>query len=319
MKKVFALLLALMLVLMAGCQTASPAETPDPADDPLKGIVDKFTDAAKPTPTAKPLPKPTPEPTSEPTPEPTPEPAATPAPMPTTAPVQPKPETVTVYLLEKTEILDTGYKQFSYDSNYNIHACDGFTMDDDFWFSIYFVEKDKNGMAYMLWEEWADGSGKTFLVTYGEDGRLQEAIYERSNYSGVQCTYDDKGRLSEMSDYSDGILQSTAYYVYRGDELWQLWCEDPYGNHLYDCRVEDGVILETVYYTSDGGYSHSYMYEYDANGNLVCENFMSAEEGSFTQKVHHYKAVEVDAARAQYLLRQQEQLTTIVFKYLGVG
>jgi len=122
-----------------------------------------------------------------------------------------------------------------------------------------------------------------------------------------------------MSDYSDGILQSTAYYVYRGDELWQLWCEDPYGNHLYDCRVEDGVILETVYYTSDGGYSHSYMYEYDANGNLVCENFMSAEEGSFTQKVHHYKAVEVDAARAQYLLRQQEQLATIVFKYLGVG
>ena len=68
------------------------------------------------------------------------------------------------------------------------------------------------------------------------------------------------------------------------------------------------MIIEKVGYSSDD--SFSYRYEYDANGNLVKERMLYEGE-LIPVTTYIYKAVEVSANRAQYLLEQQKYLTSI--------
>lgn len=291
MKRILAAVLALCL-LLCGCDLLKPEETGSGGLS-LKGAADKFganaTDAA---------------------PDATTDVATEPAPKPT----QPKPDKVTVYLLAESAMMDVGHSEFIYDENHNISKCVSYDLDSQTLYSIDFVEKDANGMAKMLWETWNDGSGNVMVVTYGSDGRWQEGKYDEGSFTGTQCSYDDNGRLTEMREYADGVLQSTEYREYKDGVLFRLWCETPQGDHLYDCRVENGVILEKAVNGPYGAYS--YFYAHDDQGNLIEEVFSEAGE-SFVRETHKYKAVEVSYERAQYLLKQQEQLRNIVFRYLG--
>ena len=107
-----------------------------------------------------------------------------------------------------------------------------------------------------------------------------------------------------------GILSSrdTVYYEYNGDELCRVYSEDPEGNHTYDCRVENGIIVEKSFSQEAGGYT--YFYEYDENGNLIKETALLDGE-LIPIQTHTYRAVEVDADRAMYLLEQQKYLLSI--------
>ena len=290
MKRILAVTLIVCL-LLCGCQLGDliPAE---PATEPSQ--TQTPTEASTEAPTETPTEAPTETPTEAPT-----------------EPVQAQPEKVTVYLLEKAVYFDSGHTEYSYDKNYNIDEYETVSLEGDWIATVYFREKDKNGMPNMIWEELAGSDdGSVHLVKYSEGGKMTEDQYDSNTnpYSGYQYEYDQKGNLVEKREYYDGILQSTVIYEYQGSKLFRAYCEDPQGNHIYDYRVENGVIIEKVGYSSDG--SFSYRYEYDANGNLVKESMLYEGE-LIPVTTYIYKAVEVSANRAQYLLEQQKYLTSI--------
>ena len=230
--------------------------------------------------------------------------AATEAP---TQPTQAQPETVTVYLLTETFFCDNGRSEFIYDENYNIDIRKDYDIENNYLGRVNYIEKDKNGMPCMIWEE--TRTDNVYNLTYFEDGKLKEELVNvnESNFTGWQYEYDQKGDMTAKREYYEGILQSTLIFEYNGEELIRAYCEDPQGNHLYDCRVENGVIIEKVVYSTDSMEGCSYRYEYDGNGNLTAEYFLFDGE-LMPNMTYSYKAVEVDAARAQYLLLQQAYL-----------
>lgn len=209
---------------------------------------------------------------------------------------------VMVYLVERTDYYDSGYVTYNYDEDYNIVSYDVFTIENDLMYSTVFSEHDAHGMPckYTQYED-------NWTIVWFEDGKIKEEQIE-DNYSGYQYAYDQKGDLIEKRGYYEGILQDTVCYEYNGEELFRVYCVDPEGNHTYDCRVENGVIIEKVYY--DPAASYSYFYEYDENGNWIAESFLY--DGELTpSSVHSYVAVEVDADRATYLLEQQKYIVSI--------
>jgi len=247
-------------------------------------------------------------PPTEPATQPTTEPAieSTPITEPTTEPTQPVAEKVTVCLLKKTTYFDSGHVEYTYDENYNIDAYKVFTIENAPMYNVFFEQKDANGMAGMVRTRWADGMGDdTRTLVYSADGKLQEEKMTGSNFSGFQFAYDQLGNRTEKREYYDGILESVVYYAYDGRQLTEAFCEDREGNKKFQCKVENGRIVEQTCFDSESEYG--YRYEYDENGNLIEATYYQDGE-NFPGDQYFYEAVEVDAARAPYLLEQQKYL-----------
>ena len=80
------------------------------------------------------------------------------------------------------------------------------------------------------------------------------------------------------------------------------------GAEIYELGIKNGVIVEKIFSAEAGDLVYSY--EYDENGYLIQENCIS--EGQMTPvQIHTYKAVEVDAECANYILAQQNYLLSI--------
>lgn len=231
---------------------------------------------------------------------------------PTEAPTDPphgEAEKVTVYLLKEAIYFDSGSAEYRYDENYNIDSCTVFTIENTTMYEKFFEEKDANGMACVIRTQWPEDAGnETLNLKYFEDGKLQEEQIAGSNYTGYQYAYDQAGNRTEKREYYDGILQSIVYYEYDGEQLTAAYCEDNAGSKIYECRIENGLIVEKTFLDSEEAYG--YRYEYDENNNLVQTTFCF--EGDETPGDQYtYEAVEVDAERAHYLLEQQKYLFSI--------
>jgi antitoxin component YwqK of YwqJK toxin-antitoxin module len=152
-----------------------------------------------------------------------------------------------------------------------------------------------------------DENNKVIRQTYlDETGR--SVLIKGSKYAMVEYAYDEKGDVTEKRSYYQGILEGVTRYEYDGEELIRVYHEDPQGEHVFDCRVENGIIIEKSFSQSAGGYA--YFYEYDANGNLVKETGLVEGETVPIQS-HAYKAVEVEPERVPFLLAQQKYLLDI--------
>lgn len=227
---------------------------------------------------------------------------------PTTEPTQAQSEKVTVYLVERSSYLDSGHIEYHYDEDYNIDYYEFFTMENDLLFTCYFEQKDGNGMGCKFRTLWPGGmDSEDWTLTWFQDGKIKEAQLD-GGYTGYQYEYDLKGDVIEKRAYYEGMLEYTVFYEYNGSELCRVYCEGSEGNHHYDCRVENGLIIEKAFADPEIDYSH--FYEYDENGNWIMESVLY--DGELTpSQVHTYKAVEVDADRAHYLLAQQNYLLSI--------
>ena len=219
--------------------------------------------------------------------------------------VETKPEKVKVYLLDKTVIYDSGFTSYHYDEDYNIDFYKVHTIENDLMCTTYFENKDEHGMATQNRMQWAsDESCSILRLTYTESGKLKEEREAGDTFTGFQYVYDNKENLVEVREYYEGTLNSTVRYEYNVTELHSVYCEDPEGNRLYDCCIENNFVVEKVYNDSEG---YSIQYEYDENGNLAMESVIF--EGEHIPGVmYYYKEIEVDADRAPYLLEQQKYL-----------
>ena len=285
MKRVLISVFVMSLLLCGCCNvfvpgTVDPTEAPTPAptDGPAIGLTEPpvFIEPAT-------------------------EPVIEPATEPVTEPTQSQ-ETVTVYLVDRTVYFDSGYVAYSYDENFNIISYDVYTIENDLMYSTVFTEHNAYGMPckFIQYEE-------NWTLSWFEDGKIKEA-QEGSGFSGYQYEYDQKGDIIEKRGYYEGILVDTVYYEYDGSELIRVYCEDAEGNNTYACRVENGIIIEKSFSLENGGIS--YFYEYDEEGNLI-EAICLYEGEQIPVQIHTYKAVEVDADRAAYLLQQQKYLLSV--------
>lgn len=291
MKRLIAILLFGCL-LLCGCQAADPTQAPTPA--PTQPTVETPTNAPTEAPTAPPTEAPTEAPT---------EPEVT------------SPATVTVYLLTQAVYFENGFITYSYDENHNIHQAERTDLEGEYAGMTYFREKDANGMACLVWQEFSDsyGGDSGNLRTRFADGKLQEDRYCHADapLTGYTFDYDQKGDIIEKKEYYDGKLQSTVKFEYSGEELFRVYCDDTDGVRLFECRVEGGRILEKVCYNYDGSYSHAIFYTYDENGCLIQDTYLIDGE-NLPNTTYSYKAVEVSWERAQYLQMQQAELIPIV-------
>jgi YD repeat-containing protein len=236
-------------------------------------------------------------------------PTTEPPTQPVTEPTQPKVEKVTVYLLTKTTVFDSGYIDYHYDENFNIHSFKVFSIENETMYESFFDKKDTNGMACEIRSHWPDGAGnETLSLTYSEDGNLTDELIADSNFSGFQYAYDQNGNRTEKREYYEGMLESVVYYEYEGNLLKAVYCNDNADNRVYECRVEKGLITEKNYFDSEIKYG--YRYQYDENKNLVSTIFYYDGE-DMPGDQYFYQAVEVDAVRANYLQKQQRYLISI--------
>lgn len=285
---VFAVLAALLL---CGCgKTDVPAQT----TMQTQPTMERVTTPQESTPS---VPESTP-PTQAPT-EPVTEPAT-----------EPTPEMVTVYLLTNVTVFDSGSTQYHYDENYNIESYEVLTIENTVMYETFFEMKNENGMASVIRAQWPDGGGNEIrYLTYSEDGKLLEEMTAGSNYTGYQYAYDAKGNRTEKREYYEGMLQSIVYYEYAGTTLDAVWCEDSVGTVIFECRIENGRVLEKNYY--DSSVRYGYLYEYDENGNPYSSTFYYDGENLPGDRFF-FQAVEVTAERAEYLLEQQAYLLSII-------
>ena len=276
MKRIVLIALALCLIMLCGCQETAPTATTQPAA-PSQAATTAPTEAA-----------------------------TVPTTVPVTEPTQP--EMVTVYLLEEVIAFDNGYTTYEYDDAYNIDLTQTYSLEKELIYTTYYENKDDNGMAGCVRNAYPSGGSDSILLKHFADGKLEEELYEGSNYSGYQYAYDQKGDITEKREYWDGLLTSTIYYQYEGETLVNVYCEDVAGTRIFDCEVVDGRIVEKTCYNGDTTYG--YTYEYDENGNVAKSSFLCEGELSPSDS-YTYKAVEVEADRAGYLLEQQKYLITI--------
>ena len=218
--------------------------------------------------------------------------------------------TVTVYLVEKVSLVDSGYTEYCYDEDHNIISYKVFSIENDLMYTGYFEELDSHGMAgkfRMLWED--DDEGEIHTLVWFEDGKLSEEQYS-ADFSGHQYEYNAKGDVTEKREYFEGILFATTYYEYDDSGLQRAYYTDADGLMWYEWLAENGRITEKICYEEDGTKAYTYQYTYDENGNLTQE-MISYEEEIFLSSAYTYKAVEVTASRAQYIIRQQEYLLSL--------
>lgn len=227
---------------------------------------------------------------------------------PVTEPAEPG-ETATVYLLKKAIYFDVGYVEYYYDENYNLNSAATISIDNTLLYDTLYEERDANGMACQIRTQWADGSdGDILSLKYSADGKLQEELYVGSNYTGSQYAYDQDGNRTEKREYYDGILQVAVYFEYEDGQLIAAHSEDISGDIISEFRVENGLLVEESFY--DYGTECRFLYEYDANNNLITSTYIYDGE-TLPGDEYIYVAVEVDAARAPYILEQQRYLIPI--------
>lgn len=218
-------------------------------------------------------------------------------------------ETVTVYLLDKTVLYDSGNTQCQYDEHYNIDSITTNNIENNLMFTKTFAQKDANGMPgkyTLLWTGESDGVEN--LLSWTADGKLLEAQLE-SYYSGLQFDYDKMGNMVQKREYYEGILQSATRYEYEGTTLIAVYGEDPEGNKLFECKVENGRVVEKL--CLDAPDPYGYRYKYDGNNNLVESTFFSEGE-EIPNMQYTYFAVEVTAERARFLQAQQKFLLATI-------
>ena len=295
MKRLIAYALLCCLLLCACGHPAEPKET-QPTTEPATQT-QPTTESLQQT---QPATEPAAESTSE-TQEPTGE---------TTEPTQSVEEKVTVYLLKKVTYFDSGSVEYHYDENYNIDSYTIFTLENTVMCEVFFEEKDANGMACVVRNQWPEGiEGEIRNLTYFEDGRLKEEQFAGSNFSGCQYEYDREGNLIEKREYYDGMLISAVYFEYDYDQLTIAYCEDNAGSKVFECWIENGRIVAKIFL--DSGEDYGYRYEYDENNNMVSMTLYYEGE-TFPGDQYFYEAVEVDADRVRYLQEQQKYLIPIV-------
>lgn len=231
--------------------------------------------------------------------------AQTAATDPTAAAQQPTealPEKVTVYLLDSAQIFDSGRMEYIYDENDNILSVNIYTIENDLMYTVYFEECDLDGIPASYRLEWATGGGERYTITYTDNAKITELRYDGGNFTGTQFEYDQNGRMTEQRQYYEGILETATYFEYSGGVLVRSYCENASGEIVYQCRVENGLIMEYIYSEEQGG--HRRLCEYDKAGNLLSDSYIYDEvttPGTF----YTYRTVEVDANRAIYLVGQQ--------------
>lgn len=234
--------------------------------------------------------------------------AATPTP-----PEPPRQETVTVYLLEQTvhyySAHTIGHRTYRYDEHFNVDSYQFFMPSGELSYTAYFEEKDANGMAGRFRADWG---GEPRTLVWSEAGTLTEEQREPDFFT--QFEYDQKGNPVKRQDFYDNSPESTLIYEYSGDALQGAYCIDTDDHIHYKLRAENGRIVEKVCYDEEGNTACPHRYEYDENGNLiqVCEQY-GAEW--FPTDTHSYRAVEVSADRAAYLLSQQNYLRYILYTH----
>lgn len=297
MKRLLILILLCCLVLW-GCGNNDTPST-EAATQPTTEPASQTQPTTKPTAQTQPPTEATTEPTT-----------ATQAPTEApTEPTQPKPQKVTVYLLTKVTHFDSASIEYHYDANHNIDSYQSFTIENTPMYETFFQEKDANGMACVVRTLWAGNTGEQCRnLTYSADGKLQQEQFTDSNYSGFQYTYDQAGNQTEKREYYEGLLEAVTYFTYDSGKLTAAYGEDNAGNKLFECRVENGLIVEKIFLDSDEKYS--YRYTYDEHNNLIQTTFYSGGEDTPGDQ-YFYQAVEVDPERAPYLLAQQRYLIAI--------
>lgn len=227
---------------------------------------------------------------------------------PTTEPIECDPYFCTVYLLEETGIYDSGSIKYYYDENYNITRYDCLTIENELHYQVVFSEQNEMGMPCKVTHQWPGDYSYSSTLSYFMDGKIKEEQEDGSNYTGFQYDYDQKGDLIAKREYFDGMLQSVVSYVYDGETLVSVTCEDVEGNLLYDTVVDNGRIEKVNYYNE--GYAYSYAYEYDSNGNIIGETYIADGESSPAVQ-YRYKAVEVPPDRVLCLLQQQSYIINL--------
>jgi len=228
---------------------------------------------------------------------------------PSAEPTQALPRKVTVYLLEKSVLADSGYTAYHYDENHSIDRYEEFTIENDLRYTVFFEKKDEHGMAGQCRTQWGGGdSGETQLMAYFSGGKLKEQRYPGTSFSGTRYEYDQKGNVLEKREYYEDALYASVKYEYQGDVLTAISCKSAEGELLFECVLDKGRITGKTCYEYGG--EVCYIYKYDQNGNLS-EVMLSMDGELFPSGIHTYKAVEVDADRAMYLLEQQRYLLGI--------
>ena len=296
MKRLFVFFL--LACLLCGCDRAAPVPS------------ESSPQLAETNPTSVPSPTDAPAETTEAVTQPPVETsAATEAPT-EEVPTEEIPETVTVYLLEKSVLYDSGFTTYHYDENYNIDSYQVFNIENDPMLTAWFEEKDAGGMAGRFRIQWDAESSEVRTLEHFADGKLKEERYAGDLFCGNRYEYDLKGDVIQKQEFYEGDPVSTVYYEYTGELLSKVCCLDGDGQKVFECRIENGVITEKICYAYDGSYDCSYYYEYDERGNLVSMNAL-LEEGIMPLELYYYTAVEVDADRAWYLQEQQKYLIPI--------
>lgn len=223
------------------------------------------------------------------------------------------PEKVTVYLLESSVLLDSGKTEYFYDTDYNIISAKVYTVENEIMCTHNYEENDENGMPCVIRTVWPDGGDEQIRnLEYFMDGKLKEERDAGSNFSGFQYDYDEKGDLAEKREYYEGNLKSVTHYGYYGEQLVAVFSEDAEGNRIAGGNIENGRIAIMSYSEHEYGYKYSNRYEYDENGNLVKMTVIIDGETASGEE-YSYKAVEVDADRAAYLLEQQKYLISTAY------
>ncbi len=219
------------------------------------------------------------------------------------------PAAVTVYLLDRVNLYDSGYTQYYYDENGNIDYYDMMTIENELRYSCRFEEPDANGMPCKVRLQWDAETVTSTTLRYYADGKLQEAQEDGTNYTGYQYAYNAAGNLSEKREYYDGMLQSEVRCEYDGDVLSGVFCENADGEAVYECLVKNGRIAEKISYEYE--YDSRVFYEYDAQGNLIKITYLADGETEAVES-YSYKTIETDANHAQYLCQQQAYLLSII-------
>ena len=219
------------------------------------------------------------------------------------------PAKVTVYLLDKVTTDYGDYTVYFYDENYNVDYCEQLDQSNTVSCTTYFEQKDINGMAGELREVWDSGTQYICALTWSQDGKLLKKAEDLAK-TELEFEYDGAGKLVEVKEYYDGGLSAAFYYEYEDEVLQRLYCINSEEMMTFECETENGkIVKKTCYYDGGTGCCHDFLY--DENGNLVEQREYWEDAPNETTTIgYSYKAVEVDADRAPYILAQQKYLVS---------